>query len=127
MLFQRLVLLVAKLDRIVFDRNGALFLPCAQFKNCAGLAVLTQGLIILGVLYSVGAHAQESTVAGISLAIDGQAPPELDLGWQEPATSPVPITGYFLFRATSSNGPFSQLNSTAQTQTSYVDTSVQNG
>ncbi len=65
--------------------------------------------------------------AGIYLAVDGQAPPELDLGWQEPATSPVPITGYFIFRATSPSGPFSQLNSVAQTQTSYVDSSVQNG
>ena len=151
MVFQTLALLIAKFGRSAFRLKGALLLPCPQFKRCAGFFFLTRCLIASSLLYTVGVPAQELTgtgevpfqdagvastpismaatalSAGIYLAVDGQAPPELDLGWQEPATSPVPITGYFIFRATSPSGPFSQLNSVAQTQTSYVDSSVQNG
>lgn len=87
MLFQGLALLVAKFGRIAFDLKGALLLPCAQFKKCAGFVVLTQGLIVSGLLCTVGVQAQQATAAGISFSAAGQAPPEVDLEWQELASS----------------------------------------
>jgi len=79
---------------------------------------------------TTGAFSGQSTAPspGITLSVPGQsAPVEVDLGWQEPPTSPVPITGYLVLRADVSAGPFTSLTSTPETATSYVDSSVQDG
>ena len=74
-------------------------------------------------------YGQASTPSPeISFSVTGQATPvEVELSWQPPPSSPVAITGYLVLRALSSAGPFTRLESTAQTQTSYTDSSVGNG
>jgi IPT/TIG domain len=50
----------------------------------------------------------------------------VDLVWSAPASTPVPITGYNVYRAMSSGGPFGRLNgSTPISNTSYSDGTVQ--
>lgn len=50
----------------------------------------------------------------------------VDLVWSAPTSSPVSITGYNVYRALSSTGPFGRLNgSTPLADTSYSDGSVQ--
>ena len=69
-------------------------------------------------------HIAEVWVHG--LGTTSAAAPEVDLTWEEPNRSPVQIAGYLVFRATSQNGAFSQIDS-LQSQTSYVDQSVTPG
>ena len=50
----------------------------------------------------------------------------VSLTWSAPASSPVPISGYRIYRA-ESNGSFTVLNTSVIVQTSYLDQSVQSG
>jgi len=51
---------------------------------------------------------------------------QVELSWNAPTGSSDPIAGYYVFRATGTGG-YSQLNSVADTQTAYVDTTVISG
>lgn len=48
----------------------------------------------------------------------------VDLGWN--ASTSV-VTGYNVYRGTTSGGPYSKLNSTVQVPLNYTDSSVQSG
>jgi hypothetical protein len=50
---------------------------------------------------------------------------QVDLTWDSPTNSPDPVAGYYVLRSPSGASTYEQLNSTAITQTSYVDTAVQ--
>jgi fibronectin type 3 domain-containing protein len=50
---------------------------------------------------------------------------EVTLTWNGPANSPVPVTGYNVYRSPSGGTTFQRLNSTSDSQTSYVDQAVQ--
>ena len=52
---------------------------------------------------------------------------QVNLTWDPPTSSPVPVAGYNVYRALSGNSSYTQLNSTVITQTTYADTNVQNG
>jgi hypothetical protein len=52
---------------------------------------------------------------------------EVDLSWNAPASSPDPVAGYNVYRAPGGGTAYEQLNSAAVTQTTYVDTNVQDG
>jgi fibronectin type 3 domain-containing protein len=47
---------------------------------------------------------------------------QVSLNWNAPVTSPVPVTGYKIYRATGSNTSFQVLSSS--TATAYVDLAV---
>ncbi|HZT70139.1 MAG TPA: IPT/TIG domain-containing protein [Terriglobia bacterium] len=48
------------------------------------------------------------------------------LSWSPPSSSPVPISGYNIYRALASSGPFARLNgSSLVTSTSFSDLNVQ--
>jgi Abnormal spindle-like microcephaly-assoc'd, ASPM-SPD-2-Hydin len=51
----------------------------------------------------------------------------VNLSWQAPSNTPVPIAGYNIYRSTSAGGPFVLLNDTLDTDTTYVDKSVTAG
>ena len=44
-----------------------------------------------------------------------------------PSSSPVPVVGYNIYRSTGSSSTYQLLNSSVDTQTTYVDLSVQSG
>ena len=52
---------------------------------------------------------------------------EVDLSWDAPASSPDPVAGYNVYRAPSGTTTYQQLNTAAVTQTTYVDSGVQDG
>ncbi len=52
---------------------------------------------------------------------------EVELTWEAPPDSPDPVAGYYVYRSPSGASQYEQLNSTAITQTSYVDANVQDG
>ncbi len=51
----------------------------------------------------------------------------VDLSWNAPSSSPVPIEGYNIYRSTGGNSTYQLLNSSIDAQTTYVDSSVQSG
>jgi hypothetical protein len=52
---------------------------------------------------------------------------QVTLTWNGPASSPDPVSGYNVYRSPSGGTTFQRLNSTSDSQTSYVDQAVQPG
>ena len=52
---------------------------------------------------------------------------KVDLSWDAPSSSPAPIEGYKVYRSTGSSSTYQLLNSSIDTQTTYVDSTVQSG
>jgi hypothetical protein len=52
---------------------------------------------------------------------------QVTLTWNGPASSPDPVSGYNVYRSPSGGTTFQRLNSTSDSQTSYVDQAVQSG
>ena len=63
------------------------------------------------------------TLSGTGVAASYQ----VDLAWNAPASSPDPVAGYNIYRAASGTGAYQLLNSSPDTQTNYVDSSVRVG
>src|SRR5271154_29765 len=53
------------------------------------------------------------------------APPEVDLNWDAPDSSAVPVVGYNIFRSTGGTSAYQRVNSSVDTETGYVDSTVQ--
>jgi hypothetical protein len=62
------------------------------------------------------------TLSGTGAAVSYQ----VGLSWSAPASSPDPVAGYNVYRSPSGASSYQQLNTTVVTQTTYVDTGVQN-
>jgi fibronectin type 3 domain-containing protein len=52
---------------------------------------------------------------------------EVQLNWDAPTGSSVPIAGYHIYRSINSNSPYQLINPSLETQTTYSDTTVQGG
>jgi hypothetical protein len=52
---------------------------------------------------------------------------EVQLNWDAPTSSSVPIAGYRIYRSTNSNSPYQLINPSLEIQTTYADTTVQGG
>jgi len=64
-----------------------------------------------------------STLNGVGKAVTH----EVNLSWEAPASSAVPIVGYNSYRSTGGSSTYQLLNSSPDAQTTYVDSSVQAG
>ncbi len=51
----------------------------------------------------------------------------VDLTWNAPASSPVAVTGYHIYRSTGTSASFQLLNTSVNVPTTYADTTVQSG
>jgi fibronectin type 3 domain-containing protein len=51
----------------------------------------------------------------------------VDLSWDAPGNSEVPIAGYNIYRAPSGSSTYQQLNSSVDAETTYADSTVQSG
>lgn len=51
----------------------------------------------------------------------------VNLSWESPSNSTVPIEGYHVYRGTGTSSSYSLLSSTSDTQTTYTDSTVQSG
>jgi hypothetical protein len=52
---------------------------------------------------------------------------KVELSWEKPSDSKVPIVGYDIYRAVSSSSTYHRLNSSLDVHTTYVDTTVKTG
>ena len=52
---------------------------------------------------------------------------QVNLSWDAPTSSPDPVAGYNVYRSPDGASTYQQLNTTVVTQTTYVDTGVQDG
>jgi Cep192 domain 4 len=72
-------------------------------------------------------NASNGTTSSIGLSGTGQATNyAVDLSWNAPTSSPDPVAGYHVYRATGSSTSYQLVNNTVLTTTSYADTGVQN-
>lgn len=74
---------------------------------------------------SIVAGSTTTSVALSGSGATGSSSHAVDLSWN-PSTSPS-VAGYYIERATTSGGPYQVLNSSKDTGTSYVDSTVQAG
>lgn len=75
---------------------------------------------------TVSSNSSANSTAVVSLTGMGE-PHQVALSWSAPADSPVPVAGYNSYRAASGGTSFQRLNSSLNTETTYVDSSVQAG
>ncbi len=76
---------------------------------------------------TITSNSSTGSSAVVSLTGTGAAAShQVSLSWNAPVSSPAPVAGYDVYRALSGSSTYTQLNSTATTQTTYTDTNVQN-
>jgi len=51
----------------------------------------------------------------------------VNLSWNAPTNSPVPVVGYNVYRAPSDSSTYQLLNSSVDAETNYMDSSVTSG
>jgi Abnormal spindle-like microcephaly-assoc'd, ASPM-SPD-2-Hydin len=77
---------------------------------------------------AVQSNSATSASAVIGLSGTGEsAPHQVSLTWSAPASSPAPVVGYYVYRSSGGSSAYQQLNSSVDTQTTYVDSTVQAG
>jgi hypothetical protein len=76
---------------------------------------------------TVRSDSATNGTAVIGLSGTGAAVPhEVDLSWDAPSSSPVPVANYNIYRSTGS-GVFQQMNSSSNPQTAYTDNTAVSG
>jgi hypothetical protein len=79
----------------------------------------------------IQSDSSTNATAVVSLSGTGEnatsAAHQVDLSWNAPSSSTVPIVGYNIYRSTGSSSTYQLLNSSVDAQTTYVDLSVQSG
>ena len=75
---------------------------------------------------TVTSNSTTNGTAAIGLSGTGTAP-EVDLSWDAPSSSSDPIAGYNVYRTLSGSSTYELLNSSVDTETAYVDNTVQSG
>lgn len=77
---------------------------------------------------TISSTSSTNPTATVTLSATGVAASyQVNLAWIAPVTSPDPVAGYNVYRATSGTGSYQLLNSTPNASTTYSDTKVQNG
>jgi len=77
---------------------------------------------------TIKSNSTTNSTAAIALTGTGTAASySVDLGWDAPVDSAVPIAGYNVYRAVSGSSSYALLNTALDTQTNYVDSAVQTG
>jgi hypothetical protein len=75
---------------------------------------------------SVSSNSVQNSTVGVSLTGTGTVPHQVTLGWQAPSGSPIPISGYNVYR-TLLGGSLQQINSALDINTSFTDNTVAGG
>jgi hypothetical protein len=75
---------------------------------------------------TIQSNSSTNGTAVISLSGTG-TPPEVDLSWDAPSGSTDPVAGYNIYRSPGGSSAYQLLNSSIDTQTTYVDSTVQSG
>jgi Abnormal spindle-like microcephaly-assoc'd, ASPM-SPD-2-Hydin len=91
-----------------------------EFNPISALLGLVSGSL------TISSNSSTSPTAVISLGATGETV-QVNLTWDAPSSSPDPVAGYNVYRALSGGTSYQQVNTSAITQTTYVDTTVQAG
>jgi hypothetical protein len=76
----------------------------------------------------IQSDSSTNATAAVSLSGTGQSVQhQVDLSWSAPISTTVPIVGYNIYRSTGSSTAYQLLNSSVDTEGTYVDTTVQAG
>jgi hypothetical protein len=89
--------------------------------NATATGALTGQLVI---------QSNSSTNATVTIGLSGtagNASHQVTLTWDAPSSSTDPVAGYNVYRAAAGSSAYTLLNSSVDTQTTYVDTNVQSG
>ncbi len=79
-------------------------------------------------LVTISSNSSTGSSKVVSLSGTGTAVQhQVTLKWSGPTSSPVPVSGYNVYRSPSGGTTFQRLNSTSDSQTNYVDRAVQSG
>jgi fibronectin type 3 domain-containing protein len=65
------------------------------------------------------------SLSGTGVSASGSGSHQVKLSWDAPSSSSDPVVGYDIYRAASGNSTYQLLNSSADTQTTYIDINVQ--
>jgi fibronectin type 3 domain-containing protein len=78
---------------------------------------------------TVTSNSSANGTAVVSLAGTGAstAQHEVDLSWDAPSSSPIPVVGYNVYRSTGGTTTYQLLNSSVDANREYVDNTVQSG
>lgn len=77
---------------------------------------------------TITSNSSTNGTAAISLSGIGEvAQHQANVSWNAPAGSADPITGYHIYRSAGGSNTYQLLNSSVDTQTTYVDSTVQSG
>jgi hypothetical protein len=77
---------------------------------------------------TVTSNSSTNATSVIALSGTGEAASySVNLTWDAPSTSPDPVAGYNVYRSPSGGSSYQLLNASVESQTSYVDTTVQSG
>lgn len=77
---------------------------------------------------TVSSTSSSNGTATVALSGTGTAASyTVDLSWDAPVDSAVPVAGYRIYRSPSGSSSYQLLNSSVDTQTAYVDTTVEAG
>ena len=77
---------------------------------------------------SISSTSSTNGAVVVSLSGTGISPSySVNLSWNAPSSTPVAIAGYNIYRALSGSSSYQLLNASVDAQTTYVDTTVQNG
>ena len=75
---------------------------------------------------TIQSNSSSNGTGVVSLSGTGEsASPQVDLGWNAPTASSDPIVGYNIYRSAGGSSTYQLLNSSPDSQTTYVDTTVQ--
>lgn len=75
---------------------------------------------------TISSNASTGTTSVIALSGTGSAY-AVGLSWDAPASTPVAIVGYNIYRSPSGSSTYELVNSSVEAQTAYTDSSVQSG
>jgi fibronectin type 3 domain-containing protein len=64
-------------------------------------------------------------ISGTGVSASGGSSHQVTLSWDPPSSSSDPVVGYDIYRATSGGSTYELLNSSTDSQTTYIDTNVQ--
>jgi hypothetical protein len=111
-----------------FSLSGAIF-PVTLSPNQAATLYVQFDPSAVGAAtgqLTIASNSSNGATAVINLSATGTAP-EVDLDWEAPVSSADPVAGYDVYRAPSGTSAFQLLNSSDDTETTYVDSTVQSG
>jgi hypothetical protein len=121
------IISAATLTGTGFTMSGATFPLTLNPSQVATLTLQFDPTTVGAASGKLTITSNSSTGGTITISLTGTGmAPQVELSWIAPSSSTDPIIGYNIYRATGSSTSYQRLNSSVDTKTTYVDTTVQN-